>query len=143
MSLVSLAGTKHDVARNGVFGTKMKVVGGYPGGNDVILAIERGEVNGRCGWSWSSMKSAQAAWLIENKVNLLAQFALSKHPDLPEVPLIMDLARNDEERTIFKVIFGRQVMAWPFFEVNAVYCASATWASEIQQRSWSSQTARV
>ena len=99
---------------NAVFGTKMKVVGGYPGGNDVILAIERGEVNGRCGWSWSSMKSAQAAWLKENKVNLLAQFALSKHPDLPNVPLIIDLARNDEERQILKLVFARQSLGRPF-----------------------------
>jgi tripartite-type tricarboxylate transporter receptor subunit TctC len=99
---------------NRVFGTKMKVVGGYPGGNDVILAIERGEVNGRCGWSWSSMKSAQAAWLTENKVNLLAQFALSKHPDLPKVPLIIDLARNDEERQILRLIFARQSLGRPF-----------------------------
>jgi tripartite-type tricarboxylate transporter receptor subunit TctC len=99
---------------NRVFGTKMKVVGGYPGGNDVILAIERGEVNGRCGWSWSSMKSAQAAWLTENKVNLLAQFALSKHSDLPNVPLIIDLARNDEERQILRLIFARQSLGRPF-----------------------------
>ena len=52
---------------NGVFGTRMRVVSGYPGGNDVVLAMERGEVNGRCGWSWSSLKSAQSAWLTENE----------------------------------------------------------------------------
>jgi len=42
---------------NGVLGTKMKIITGYPGGNDVNLAMERGEVDGRCGWSWSSVES--------------------------------------------------------------------------------------
>ena len=99
---------------NGVFGTKMRVVSGYPGGNDVVLAIERGEVNGRCGWSWSSMKSAQASWLTENKVHILAQLALSKHPDLPNVPLIIDLAQTDEQRQILRAIFARQGLGRPF-----------------------------
>jgi len=99
---------------NAVFGTKMRVVSGYPGGNDVVLALERGEVNGRCGWSWSSMKSAQASWLTEHKVHLLAQLALSKHPDLPDVPLITDLAQNDEQRQILRLIFARQGLGRPF-----------------------------
>jgi len=99
---------------NGVFGTKMRVVSGYPGGNDVVLAIERGEVNGRCGWSWSSMKSAQASWLTEHKVHILAQLALSKHPDLPDVPLIVDLARTPEEKQILRLIFARQGLGRPF-----------------------------
>jgi len=99
---------------NAVFGTKMRVVSGYPGGNDVVLALERGEVNGRCGWSWSSMKSAQAAWLTEHKIHLLAQLALSKHPDLPDVPLITDLAQTDEQRQILKLIFARQNLGRPF-----------------------------
>jgi tripartite-type tricarboxylate transporter receptor subunit TctC len=99
---------------NAVFGTKMRVVSGYPGGNDVVLAIERGEVNGRCGWSWSSMKSAQASWLTEHKVHILAQLALSKHPDLPNVPLIIDLAQNDEQRQILRLIFARQGLGRPF-----------------------------
>ena len=99
---------------NAVFGTKMRVISGYPGGNDVVLAIERGEVNGRCGWSWSSMKSAQAAWLTENKVHILAQLALSKHADLPNVPLIIDLAQNDEQRQILRLIFARQGLGRPF-----------------------------
>jgi tripartite-type tricarboxylate transporter receptor subunit TctC len=99
---------------NGVFGTKMRVVSGYPGGNDVVLAMERGEVNGRCGWSWSSLKSAQSAWLTENKIHILAQLALSKHADLPNVPLIVDLAQTDEQRQILRLIFARQGLGRPF-----------------------------
>jgi hypothetical protein len=99
---------------NGVLGTKFKIITGYPGGNDIDLAMERGEVQGRCGWSWTSVKATHPTWLPQRKINILFQMGLSKHPDLPDVPLIMDLARTDEERAIFKVIFGRQVMAWPF-----------------------------
>ena len=99
---------------NGVLGTKFKIVTGYPGGNDIDLAMERQEVQGRCGWSWSSVKATHPTWLPEKKFNILFQMGLSKHPELPDTPLIMDLAKTDEDRAIFKLIFGRQVMAWPF-----------------------------
>jgi hypothetical protein len=99
---------------NGVLGTKFKVVTGYPGGNDIDLAMERLEVQGRCSWSWSSVKATHPTWLPEKKFNILFQMGLSKHPELPDTPLIMDLARTDEERAIFKLMFSRQVMAWPF-----------------------------
>jgi tripartite-type tricarboxylate transporter receptor subunit TctC len=100
---------------NGVLGTKMKIVSGYPGGNDVVLAMERGEVKGRCGWSWSSVISTHKAWLDEKKMTVLAQLALQKHPDLPDVPLITDLAKTDEQKQILRLIFARQVMGRPYF----------------------------
>ena len=70
------------ILRN-VFGAKVKLVTGYPGGNDINLAMERSEVDGRCGWSWSSLKSLKA-WLPQ--INLLAQFAIEKNAELPNVP---------------------------------------------------------
>jgi tripartite-type tricarboxylate transporter receptor subunit TctC len=99
---------------NGVLGTRMKLVSGYPGGNEIVLAMERGEVGGRCGWSWSAIRATRQAWLDQKKINILAQMALSKHPDLPEVPLAVDLAKTDEGRAILKLIFARQVIAWPY-----------------------------
>jgi tripartite-type tricarboxylate transporter receptor subunit TctC len=99
---------------NAVLGTKMKLVVGYPGGNEVNLAMERGEVQGRCGWSWSSVKSTQAGWLKDKKINILVQLSLSKHADLPDVPLIMDLAQTEEQKQIFRLIFARQVLGRPF-----------------------------
>jgi tripartite-type tricarboxylate transporter receptor subunit TctC len=99
---------------NGVLGTKFKVVTGYPGGNEVGLAMERGEVQGRCGWSWSSVKATHRTWYDERKIDVLMQLALEKHDDLPNVPLVVDLARNDEERKILELIFTRQVMGRPF-----------------------------
>jgi tripartite-type tricarboxylate transporter receptor subunit TctC len=99
---------------NAVLGTKLKIVAGYPGGNDVVLAMERGEVQGRCGWSWSSVLAARMSWWKEKKINILVQLALTKHPDLPDVPLVTDLAKNDAQRQMLRMIFARQVMGRPF-----------------------------
>jgi tripartite-type tricarboxylate transporter receptor subunit TctC len=99
---------------NGVLGTKFKVVTGYPGGNDVTLAMERGEVKGRCGWSWSSVVSTHKRWIDDGSIIVLVQLSLNKHPDLPDVPLVMDFAKTDDQRQIFKLIFARQVMGRPF-----------------------------
>jgi tripartite-type tricarboxylate transporter receptor subunit TctC len=99
---------------NGVLGTKFRVITGYPGGNDIGLAMERGEVNGRCGWSWSSVKSTHPQWVEQKKINILVQLALAKHPDLPDIPLIVDLAKSDEQKQVLKIIFARQVMGRPF-----------------------------
>jgi tripartite-type tricarboxylate transporter receptor subunit TctC len=99
---------------NAVLGTKFKIVTGYPGGNDVSLALERGEVQGRCGWSWSSIKTTRPNWIRNKRIVVLVQMSLSKHPDLPDVPLIMDLAKTDEQRQIFKMIFARQTMGRPY-----------------------------
>jgi tripartite-type tricarboxylate transporter receptor subunit TctC len=99
---------------NHIFGAKFKMIPGYPGGNDINLAMERGEVQGRCSIPWSSVKAIRRFWIDENKVSLLLQYSLGKHADLPNVPLVMDLAKTDEQRTILKLIFGRQVMGRPF-----------------------------
>jgi tripartite-type tricarboxylate transporter receptor subunit TctC len=99
---------------NGVFGGKMKLIAGYPGGNEINMAMERGEVEGRCGWSWSSLLSTHGSWIRDKKVNILLQLSLSKHPDLPHVPLVLDLARNDQERKILSLVFARNVMGRPF-----------------------------
>jgi tripartite-type tricarboxylate transporter receptor subunit TctC len=99
---------------NAVLGTKMKIVTGYPGGNDVVLAMERGEVKGRCGWSWSSVLAAHMSWWKEKKINVLVQLALAKHPDLPDVPLVTELAKSTTQRQMLRMIFARQVMGRPF-----------------------------
>jgi hypothetical protein len=97
-----------------LMGVKLKLVSGYPGGPEMNLAMERGEVDGRCGWSWSSIKITKPEWIAGKKVNLLLQMGLQKSIDLPDVPLIMDLAANERERQILKLILGRQAMGWPF-----------------------------
>jgi tripartite-type tricarboxylate transporter receptor subunit TctC len=99
---------------NGVLGTKFKIVSGYPGGNDVTLAMERGEVQGRCGWSWSSVLSTYKRWFDDGSITVLVQMSLNKHAGLPDVPLVMDFAKTDEQKQIFKLIFARQVMGRPY-----------------------------
>jgi tripartite-type tricarboxylate transporter receptor subunit TctC len=99
---------------NGVLGTKMKIVTGYPGGNDVSLAMERGEVQGRCGWSWSSVIATRKDWYDSKKINVLVQLSLAKHPDLPNVPLILDLAKTPEQKQILTLVFARQALGRPF-----------------------------
>ena len=99
---------------NGVLGTKFKIVTGYPGGNDVTLAMERGEVKGRCGWSWSSVLSTHKRWIEDKSITVLVQLSLNKHPDLPDVPLVMDFAKTEDQQQMFKLIFSRQVMGRPY-----------------------------
>jgi tripartite-type tricarboxylate transporter receptor subunit TctC len=96
------------------FGVKDRLISGFPGSAEISLAMERGEVDGRCGWSWSSIKAEKSAWLAEHKLNLIVQLALEKAADLPNVPLITDLATDDRQRQILKLIFSRQTMGRPF-----------------------------
>jgi tripartite-type tricarboxylate transporter receptor subunit TctC len=99
-----------------IFGAKVKLVTGYPGGNEMNLAIERGEVDGRCGWSWDSIKSTRPDWLRDRKINLLAVFSLQKAVDIPaEVPLIGDLAATQEQRQILRLHLAGQSFGRPFF----------------------------
>jgi tripartite-type tricarboxylate transporter receptor subunit TctC len=99
---------------NHVLGTHFKIVEGYPGGNDVMLAMERGEVQGRCGWSWSSVKSTHKSWIDDKRMVVLIQLSLTRHPELPDVPLVMDFAKTDEQRQILKMVFARNVMGRPY-----------------------------
>jgi len=99
---------------NNIFGTKLKLVTGYPGGNDINFAIERGELEGRCGWSWSSVKSTRGQWLKDEKVKILLQMSTAKHPELPDVPFVMDFATNKKDLQILKLIYGRQLWGRPY-----------------------------
>jgi tripartite-type tricarboxylate transporter receptor subunit TctC len=102
-----------NVLRN-AFGVKNRLISGYPGSAEISLAMERGEIDGRCGWSWSSIKAEKSQWLAEHKLNLIVQLALEKAADLPDVPLITELATDDRQRQILKLIFSRQTMGRPF-----------------------------
>ena len=99
---------------NAVLGTKMRVVSGYPGGADITLAMQRGEVQGRCGWSWSSIKTNHTSWVKDGTLKILVQLSLEKHPDMPGVPLVMDMVKTPEQRAVLQAVFARQVMGRPF-----------------------------
>src|SRR5258706_4050495 len=101
-------------AISGVLGAKIKLVSGYPGGADIDLAMERGEVDGRCGWSWSSIVSTRKQWLDNGSIRVVVQLALHKHADLPDVPLIMDYAKTAEQKEMLRLIFVRGALGCPF-----------------------------
>lgn len=107
--VVGAAGTAtpaayYPAALNAMAGTKFKIVTGYPGGNDVNLAMEKGEVGGRGSNAWASWKSSRPQWLAENKIHILVQIGLKRHPDLPNVPLLYELASNDADREVLRFI---------------------------------------
>ncbi len=97
-----------------VFGAKLKLISGYPGTNDIELAMERGEVDGVCGYSWSTIKSTHPQWIADHSVNIVVQAALRKEPALAGVPLLTELTTDPEQLQIVKVLLASQAMARPF-----------------------------
>jgi tripartite-type tricarboxylate transporter receptor subunit TctC len=102
-------------AANKLIGTRFKIVLGYPGSTEMLLALERGEVEGNCGLGWTFVKLRKADWLRDKKINILFQWSLHKHPDLPGVPLIIDSTKTPEDRKVFEFLLATQEMGRPFF----------------------------
>ena len=98
---------------NTALGTKFKTVLGYPDSAAVGIAMERREVDGYCSFTWSAIKSARPQWLAQRQINVVLQLSLSKHPELPDVPLVMDLAKDEASRQLFALAFGTQKMGRP------------------------------
>ena len=94
---------------NTILGTKFKIITGYTGVG-INLAMERGEVFGRCGWSWTSFKNQKGQWLRDKKVNILIQLSLRKLPEIGDVPLVTELATSKEDRQVFELVVAPQVM---------------------------------
>ena len=105
---------------NNLIGTQFKIISGYPGGADINLAMERGEVAGRGSNAWASWKSTKADWLKEGKIDILVQIGLEKAPDLPNVPLLMDLAKNDEDRAVLRLLSAPTAVGRPLFSTPNV-----------------------
>ena len=100
----------------GALGVNFRVVSGYPGGNDTLFALERGEVDGRCGWSWSSLLATHEAWVEDGRLEVLLQMGRTPNPELTAmgVPFVMDYAKDDETRQILRLIFARLAVGRPF-----------------------------
>jgi tripartite-type tricarboxylate transporter receptor subunit TctC len=98
---------------NGVLHTKMKIVTGYPGAADFLLAVERQEADGTAGVSWSGLNAAKPEWIANKRINIIVQLGLKKHPDMNPAPLVMEFAKNDSDRGVLELIFSRQDMAYP------------------------------
>ncbi len=118
-SLLGGSGATSDVTiwphlLNELIGTKAKVVKGYPGTAGIALAIERGEVQGSIGEDWDGLKVSKGRWVSEKLIRVLMQLTLTKHPDLPDVPLAADFAKNPESRAILDFFVARQQYGRPF-----------------------------
>jgi tripartite-type tricarboxylate transporter receptor subunit TctC len=105
------AGALYPVLLNELAGAKFKVVTGYPGGNEVSLAMERGEVDGRGSNSWAAWKSTKPEWVRDHKLNILVQIGLKRAADLPDVPLMQDLVHNDADRKLMEFISSETEVA--------------------------------
>ena len=99
---------------NELLGTRFKIVTGYRGGTPIVLALERGEVEGRGSNPWSEWKASKPDWVREGKIIALMQMSLFKHPDLPHVPLMIDLAPNETVRSIFELVSITGEIGRPF-----------------------------
>jgi hypothetical protein len=99
---------------NNLLGGNIKLITGYPGGADITLAIQRGEVDGRCSWSYSSIKSTAADWLRDRKIHMVLQVGVKKHPELPQIPLIGDLVKDPNDRKALQVQIAPQAFGRPF-----------------------------
>jgi len=98
---------------NKLFGTKIKVISGYKGGNEVYLAMERGEVDGRCGSLVSSINSTRPDWFAQKKVSVPVQIALERDPQFPDSPALIEFAKDQRTRQILQLILAPMAMDRP------------------------------
>jgi tripartite-type tricarboxylate transporter receptor subunit TctC len=106
--------TAYPLLLNAMLGTRFKIVTGYAGGPAVDHAMEQGEVEGRGSNPWTSWRATRPGWVKERLIMPLVQVGLKKEPDLPEVPLLTDLAETDEQRVMFKFISAPASIERPF-----------------------------
>jgi tripartite-type tricarboxylate transporter receptor subunit TctC len=94
-------------------GANLRAVAGYPTTNDVRIGVERGEIQGMC-LGWESVRSASGPWLADGYARVFVQNGTERHPDLPGVPLAMEFAKDDDSRTLLRLVDAPGAMAKPF-----------------------------
>jgi tripartite-type tricarboxylate transporter receptor subunit TctC len=108
------AGEVYGAVMNALAGTKFKVVTGYPGGNEVNLAMERGELQGRASNSWASWKSTRPQWVAEKKLIVLVQVALKRDPELKDVPTLIELVKSERDKSLMAFLSAETAVARAF-----------------------------
>jgi tripartite-type tricarboxylate transporter receptor subunit TctC len=96
-----------------MFHAKVRVISGYKSGTEVYLAMERGEVMGRCGNSMTSIRSTKPEWIEKKLINFVVQTSLEPDPDLAGVPMLLDYAKTERDKQVLEVIFASQLMDRP------------------------------
>ena len=104
----------YPIILNEVLKTKIKLITGYLGTKETIMAIETGEAHGRCSVAYSALKMARPDWLRDKKINVIMQFGLQKSSELPDVPLVLDFVKNPEDRQLMELLMGTMAVARPF-----------------------------
>lgn len=105
---------------NRLIGTKFKIIAGYPGTNDVALALERGEVEGAINLEWGSIQSTRAEWLKDKKIRILMQVTFHPLAALKSVPSLGDFVKSDEDRDMLRILYAKQDIGRPFLDPPGV-----------------------
>jgi tripartite-type tricarboxylate transporter receptor subunit TctC len=111
---IATADSVYGNVMNAILGTKFKIITGYKSQNELSTAMERGEVAGRAGWFISSLLSTRSDWIRDKKVRVLVQVALEKHPQFPDVPLVLDWAKSAEAKPQLEFSLAWLLMGRPF-----------------------------
>ena len=140
--------SQYPKAMNALLGTQFKIILGYPGGNDINLAMERGEVDGRGSNSWASWKATRPHWLAEKKINILVQIGLKKASDLPDVPLLMDLGANADDQALLRLLsasteIGRPIFTAPDVPTDRVAALRAAFAAMLHDQAFLDEAKRL
>jgi tripartite-type tricarboxylate transporter receptor subunit TctC len=99
---------------NNLLGTKFKIVTGYQN-SALRLAVERAEVDGVCGWAFATLEASAPDWLQQKKLNFLAQTGLKRMAQLPDVPLVSEIAETEEDKAVLRLLTYREVLGRPYF----------------------------
>ena len=116
----------YPVILNEVLKTKIKLITGYLGTKETIMAIESGEVHGRCSVAYSALKMAKPDWIPGKNINVILQFGLTRSRDLPNVPLVLDYVSDTADRQLLELLMGTMAVARPFIAPPGVSPARAT-----------------
>jgi tripartite-type tricarboxylate transporter receptor subunit TctC len=105
---------------NSFLGTRFRVISGYGTGSDLHIAMERGEIDGRAGNTFNSLSVSNPDWIKDKTVTFLVQFGLTPEKGFNGVPNLVDLARNDTERAIFRLASSPSALGWPVITAPGV-----------------------
>ena len=134
-------------ALNNIVGTKFKIITGFPS-THIDLAMERGEVQGRGSALWAWWKTGRPSWVAENKLNHLVQWGPKRDAELPNVPLLTELAKNEAERQVFAllsstVIVGRPILTTPGVPADRVAALKASFAQTMVDKDYLADAAKA
>jgi tripartite-type tricarboxylate transporter receptor subunit TctC len=101
------------IALNSLLGTRLKPIAGYPGTQEIMLAIERGELDGIVGYSWGVARAGNRDDLASGRLKIVMQLGLQKHKELPDVPMLDEFVTKQQDRLVLDMIFSRQAMGRP------------------------------